>query len=182
MEASILIVGVVVVASVGLGVAWVRAYGRFYQRLFSQRHYLEVATAVIELRAAALGHLAAPEAPTESISGAVSSEGLALSYSIVSTNTLTKHHFAVSLRGRSTPHAVGDRFLFMVAKFAGLPIDKVAFFSTESTVHHGEALLTIAEQHHFAARAPRLPTDAEITALLDEFARNRSRCRAGAAG
>lgn len=165
-----------VVAGLALGAValFVLRYVRFYNRLFSGEHYSKVAGLLLRLRQDAL----APRSePAREPFGTLSSGGLAVSYSIHEDETGFTHHLAVSLPGRPTAHAVGDRFLFFLVKVLALPVEQTTFLSTPSTVHHAELHLTREEHRSVAAKTLTLPTTAEILAIQEEFLRHRIHCR-----
>jgi hypothetical protein len=108
------------------------------------------------LKAAALARMIPPASmPTSADDPRIvkTSAGLAIIYTVARGDTTFTHHCSVSVPGGPTLHAVGWRFVPLVAKLVGLPLERMAFEIGKSTVHHGEVVLSQIE-HEAVALAP----------------------------
>jgi hypothetical protein len=147
-------VAVFLVAILVFGV-WSRA--RMYGRLFSDRHYLELAGAVVSLKQAGLDRpIVTDSDQIESRSDPrclLTSAGLAAVYTVSPEESGLLHQCSVSLAGDVTARAVGESFVLLMAKLIGLPLDKLRVRVGESTVHHALAILSPSE-HARLASAP----------------------------
>lgn len=149
---------------------------RRYKAVFARAHYDEVARALEGLRREALNEMEElPEGDSHPPSVVTSGE-MALSYSIDREDDHYIHHLAISLPGHVTPHAVGDRFAIFLADRLGIQLDRVWLGASRSTVHHMEFRLEEAEQAEIVSRPIRVPSDAEIERVAEEFKRGSVVC------
>ncbi|MGH8778597.1 hypothetical protein [Paraburkholderia sp.] len=142
-----------------------------YRPVFADRHFVEVARNVAQIKAAALEqHGDDGYRPADDPRAQVTTAGLALVYTIVQRDDRFIHHYSVSIPGGVTPHAVGERFILFVARLLGVPFDTLALSSSESsTVHHAQFQLSQSGQEVFATRPVPEVTKIEIAAFRTEF-------------
>jgi hypothetical protein len=143
---------------VGLLVSYVVFRSRKYGRIFSDAHVIEIGRAVASLKTAALANDdTKPSSPGDPHSH--TSAYLAIVYTVRKDDTGYVHSCSVSVRNGYTAHAVGRTFVAFAAKLLGLPLDRMAFVVTPSTVHYGEVTLD-SEEHAALAAAPVLEVSA----------------------
>jgi hypothetical protein len=141
-----------------------------YRRIFADRHFADVARIVAQVKAAALEHGDGEYLPADDPRARITTAGFALVYTIKQRDDRFVHHYSVSIPGRVTSHAVGERFILFVATLLGVPFDILALSSVESsTVHHAEFQLSQREQSEFARQSVPEVTKVEIAAFLKEF-------------
>jgi hypothetical protein len=147
-------VAVCLVAIIVFGV-WSRT--RMYGRLFSDRHHLELACAAVALKQAGLDRPIVTD--SDGITSRsdprclLTSAGLVVVYTVSPEASGLLHQCSVSVAGDITARGVGERFVLLMAKLIGLPLDKLRVQIGSSTVHHALALLSPSE-HARLASAP----------------------------
>jgi hypothetical protein len=135
--------------------------GSVYRKLFARPHFSELAAALAGLKQAALvAYHAEGVSPGPSALG--TSAGLAVLYSISSSERGILHHCSVSQSGGPTPHAVGGTFLAFTSRVLGLAPERGRFLIGPSGVHHGEWLLSAQEHAALAAEPTRVPAADEL--------------------
>lgn len=165
-----LIVGIAVAVVIGL----ILSRGGVYRRVFAHEHLLEVARAVVGLKAAVLSKIIVGQ-ENEVVSRddprvLMTSERLVVFYTIERfAGDRYVHHYSISLAGSYTAHAVGESYVLFVAKLLGIPAESLGLAVGKSTVHHAEFELSAAEQSQFASRPVRRMTSADVAAFLDEW-------------
>ena len=82
----------------------------------------------------------------------VSTEGLAIVYTVRQQKQQFVHHCSVSVAGGYTAHAVGGAFVAFMTKLVGLPWDKMSYEIGTSTVHHGELVVGPDEHEAIASQ------------------------------
>jgi hypothetical protein len=157
------VLGAVAVLLVAIFVWGVWSRTRMYRRLFSDRHFLELAGAAVALQQAGLDRPITDSDQIKSQSDPrclLTSAGLAVVYTVSTNDSEITHHCSVSLAAGPTARAVGEIFLLLMTKLLGLPIDKLRVHIGSSTVHHALAILTLSE-HARLASAPAFELTAD---------------------
>lgn len=171
-------VALVVMGLVAIVAGFIISGRRIYRPLFAPEHFEEVAQLLVTLRESALEELdAGPSSLDSNPPAAVTSAGLALSYTIERHGDHFIHHLAISLPGHTTPHAVGDRFALFVANRLGVSTDRVSLGAARSTVRHMEFDVDENEHRDLAVHPIRAPTDGEREDLRNEFNTRPLVCR-----
>lgn len=147
---------------------------RFSKRIFTDEHYVEVGETLLKLRKVALDNMGGGD--DGSPDGAVTSAGLALSYSINQEGDEFYHHVAVSTPNRRTLHAIGDRFVHYSMWILGLPTDRFRLEASQTSVHHGKVNPSQDEQRELLSRARKVPSPAEIQEIMREYINNPPQC------
>ncbi len=103
---------------------------RYYQKIFSDEHYLEVAQWALEM-------LHAHAAPfTDNQSSTISSAKIALVYTSMVEDGKRAIHFSISQAGRYTTGAVGGRMIYLFIRLLHKNKCESTFYRTESSVYH----------------------------------------------
>ena len=141
-------------------VAFVLSRIRTYRRLFADEHFLEIARVAHRMKLAAHANVMLSDAelpkPPDDPRIFVTTEGIAIVYTVRQQKQQFVHHCSVSFAGGYTAHAIGGSFLAFVTKLVGLPWDKMSYEIGTSTVHHGE--LVVGPEEHEAIAAQSVPT------------------------
>jgi hypothetical protein len=142
---------------------------RMYGKLFGNDHFLELGRALARVRTAALERIAdgdeeGPPARDDPRAFLTSCDLLVV-YTVKRRENEFVHHCSVGATKSVTAHTVGETFVLYAARVLGLPIEKMSFGFSESTVHHGEAVVDEAE-HEALVDAPVVVVTANNVADL----------------
>jgi hypothetical protein len=160
-----------------LAVLWLLAGYVGYQEVFADEHLREVAARLPALKRAALERVIAPGADAactpEDPRAMRTSVGLAVLYLVGREGDWFHHHLSVSLPDRRyTAHAVGDLFLWLLARLLGVGMDRLRLGISRRTVHHAVFTLSAEEHERFAARPVAPLSPEELSAFRREWARS----------
>jgi hypothetical protein len=155
-------IGWLFLALVILAVAKLLSRARMYARLFGDDHFIEIGRGLAGVRTAALEHIADEddaEPPARDDPRALAtSSGLVVVYTVRRRQAEFVHHCSVGAARSATAHTVGETFVLFTAKVLRLPTEKMNFYFTKSTVHHGEAVIDEAEHDALVAAGPVVVT------------------------
>src|SRR5262249_54228871 len=122
---------------------WFFYSGRLSRRVFADEHFQEVAAKLPALKRAALEQPVLTEAdlprPPNDPRALLTDVGLAVVYTISPEGDAYSHHLSVSLPARGyTAHAVGDMFMWFLARLLGIEMNRLRLGISPTTVHHAE--------------------------------------------
>jgi hypothetical protein len=169
------------IAAAGL-VWWIMLRLSWYRRLFAVPHLMQFAQGLAAVKQAAMRDMIASDGEgVQSPDDARilrTSAGLALLYTVsLGAAETYVHHASVSIPGRPTTHAVGERFILLWAKLLGVDYGRISLHVSPTTVHHAEFVLNEHEQSDFAQRPVETPTVEWLQAFLAECAAARQSLR-----
>ncbi|HKO52678.1 MAG TPA: hypothetical protein VJV79_33455 [Polyangiaceae bacterium] len=150
---------------------------RRYGGLFSDAHFLSIASRAPELKRAALARII--DAETEAIYDAgdprvlKTEVGLAIVYTVSRREAEFIHHCSVSFPGQHIAQGSGELFLHFVVRLLGLPTQQMRFYSGMGAAQHAECALSPEDHAALATQAPPERSRADLLALRSEAMRAR---------